>query len=76
MSLVQSLKHLFLFFYAQVSLIEFQEGRAVPEEDNGLIVLHIEITNGSRQICSEAKSENLWLNNPDPSPELIIVSCD
>lgn len=42
-------------FYPQFSLIEFQEGWAVPEEDNGLIVLHMEITNGSRQIYSEAK---------------------
>jgi len=27
----------------------------VPEENYGLMALHIEITNGSRQICSEAK---------------------
>lgn len=63
-------------FYLQVSIIEFQEGWAVPEEDNFLMALHIEATNGSRQICSEAKSENLWLNISDPSPELILDSCD
>lgn len=48
----------------------------MPKEDKGLIVLHTEITNGFSLICSEAKSENLWLNNTDPSSEQIIVSCD